>query len=41
MIDEIHFASKGLIEWISDYEILGRKRNKFFDYVEKDWNENQ
>jgi len=39
MIDEIHFESKGLNELISEYEILGRKLNKFVDYVEKSWNE--
>lgn len=41
MIDEIHFESKGLTELISEYEILGRKINKFIEYVEKHWNENQ
>uniref|UniRef100_UPI003216E75F four helix bundle protein n=1 Tax=uncultured Draconibacterium sp. TaxID=1573823 RepID=UPI003216E75F len=41
MIDEIHFESKGLTEMISEYEILGRKINKFIDYVEKHWNENK
>ncbi len=41
MIDEIHFESKGLPELISEYEILGKKLNKFIDYVEKHWNENQ
>lgn len=41
MIDEIHFESKGLMELISEYEILGRKLNKFIDYVENHWNENQ
>lgn len=41
MINEIHFESKDLIELISDYEILGRKINKFIDYVEKHWNENE
>ena len=41
MIDEIHFESKGLTELISEYEILGRKINKFIDYMEKHWNENQ
>ena len=40
MIDEIHFESKGLTELIEDYEVLGRKINKFIDYVEKHWNEN-
>lgn len=39
MINEIHFESKGLTELISDYEILGRKINKFIDYVEKHRNE--
>ena len=41
MINEIHFKSKALLELISEYEILGRKINKFIDYVEKHWNENQ
>ncbi len=40
MIDEIHFESKGLNELISEYELLGRKLNKFIGYVEKHWNEN-
>lgn len=40
MIDEIHFESKGMVELISEYEILGRKLNKFIDYVENHWNEN-
>lgn len=39
MINEIHFQSEGLKELISEYEILGRKINKFIDYVEKHWNE--
>ncbi len=39
MIDEIHFESKGLMEFISDYEILGRKIYKFIDYVENNRNE--
>lgn len=40
MINETHFESKGLATLISDYETLGRKINKFIDYVEKHWNEN-
>ena len=40
MIDEIHFDSKGLTDLISEYEILGRKINKFVSYVELHWNEN-
>lgn len=39
MIDEIHFEGKGLTDLISEYEILGRKLNKFIDYVENNWNE--
>ncbi|NOR75820.1 MAG: four helix bundle protein [Draconibacterium sp.] len=39
MINEVHFESKGLIDLISEYEILGKKLNKFIDYVEKHWNE--
>ena len=38
MIDEIHFDSKGLTDLISEYEILGRKINKFVSYVELHWN---
>ena len=41
MIDEIHFESKGLTELIAEYEVLGKKMNKFIDYVEKRWNENK
>ena len=40
MIDEIHYESKGLLDLKSEYEILGRKLNRFLDYVEKNWNEN-
>jgi four helix bundle protein len=40
MIDEIHYESKGLLDLISEYEILGKKLNRFLDYVEKNWNEN-
>ena len=39
MINELHFESKGLIDLLSDYELLGRKLNKFIDYVERHWNE--
>jgi four helix bundle protein len=39
MINEIHFESKGLTELISEYQVLGRKLNKFIEYVEKSWNE--
>lgn len=39
MINELHFESKGLNDLIADYELLGRKLNKFIDYVERHWNE--
>ncbi len=39
MIDEIYFESKGLMDLISEYEILGRKIYKFMEYVEQNWNE--
>ena len=39
MINELHFESKGLIDLLSDYELLGRKLNKFIDYEERHWNE--
>ncbi|WP_297095892.1 four helix bundle protein [uncultured Draconibacterium sp.] len=39
MINELHFESKGLNDLIADYELLGKKLNKFIDYVEKHWNE--
>ncbi|MGE0020402.1 MAG: four helix bundle protein [Draconibacterium sp.] len=39
MIDEIHFESKNLIELINEYDTLGRKINKFIDYVDNHWNE--
>ena len=38
MIDELHFESKGLTEIISEYDLLGRKINRFIGYVEKHWN---
>jgi len=37
MISEIHFKDKPLIILINDYEILGRKINKFIQYVEANW----
>lgn len=40
MIDEIHYDSKGLLDLKSEFEILGKKLNRFLDYVEKNWNEN-
>ncbi|WP_320112421.1 four helix bundle protein [Draconibacterium orientale] len=39
MINELHFESKGLNDLISHYELLGKKLNKFIEYVERHWNE--
>ena len=38
MISEIHFKENPLTELINEYNILGRKINKFIQYVESNWN---
>ncbi|MFP4025296.1 MAG: four helix bundle protein [Thiohalospira sp.] len=35
MISDIHFPDKTLNELINEYDILGKKINKFIQYVEK------
>ncbi len=37
MIIDIHFPDKTLNELINEYDILGKKINKFIQYVEKSW----
>ena len=37
MISEIHFSEKPLSELINKYDILGKKINKFIQYVENNW----
>ncbi|HEB62494.1 MAG TPA: four helix bundle protein [Bacteroidetes bacterium] len=37
MISDIHFKEKPLIELINEYDVLGKKINKFIQYVEKNW----
>ncbi|MFW5721178.1 MAG: four helix bundle protein [Bacteroidota bacterium] len=37
MISDIHFPDKTLNELINEYDILGKKINKFIQYVEKSW----
>lgn len=37
MINDIHFNNEGLKDLIEQYDILGRKINKFIQYVESDW----
>ncbi|MCD6596157.1 MAG: four helix bundle protein [Bacteroidales bacterium] len=37
MISDIHFKENPLINLINDYNQLGKKINKFIQYVEKNW----
>ena len=37
MISDIYYLEKPLINLIEDYEILGKKINKFINYVENNW----
>lgn len=37
MISEIHFPESPLVDLINNYEILGKKINKFTQYVETSW----
>lgn len=37
MISDIHFPDKPLNELINEYDILGKKINKFIQYLEKSW----
>jgi len=41
MISDIHFKENPLVNLINRYDILGKKINKFIEYVEKNWNNNQ
>ena len=38
MISDIHFKDQPLNDLINEYEILGKKINKFIQYVENNWN---
>lgn len=40
MISDIHFSDKPLNKLIEEYDRLGRKLNKFIQFVEKEWNTN-
>lgn len=40
MISDIHYPDKPLTELINEYDILGRKLNKYIEYVENNWNDN-
>jgi len=37
MISDIHFKDKPLNDLISQYEVLGKRINKFIQYVENNW----
>lgn len=37
MINDIHFKEKPLTDLVENYEVLGRKINKFIQYVETNW----
>ncbi|MEX1120649.1 MAG: four helix bundle protein, partial [Balneolales bacterium] len=37
MISDIHFPNKPLLDIITKYDKLGRKLNKFIQYVETNW----
>jgi len=37
MISDIHFSEKPLNEMISKYDKIGKKINKFIQYVENNW----
>lgn len=38
MISDIHFRNDPLLGLIQQYDILGKKINRFIQYVEKNWN---
>jgi hypothetical protein len=40
MISEIHFPEAPLSDHINEYEIHGKKINKFIQYVESHWRNN-
>ena len=37
MISDLYFSEQPLTDLINDYEILGKKINKFIRYVENNW----
>lgn len=37
MISDLYFSEQPLTDLINDYEILGKKINKFIQYVENNW----
>jgi len=41
MISDIHFNGNPLNELVSEYDILGKKINKFVQFVEESWMTNK
>ena len=41
MISDIHYSDNPLTELINEYDILGRKINRYIDYVENNWKSNK
>ncbi len=41
MISDIHFSEQPLTNLINEYDILGKKINKFIQYVQENWNKDQ
>ena len=41
MISDLHFLEKPLSKLIEDYNVLGKKINKFIQYVEGNWKYNK
>jgi len=41
MISDIHFPDNPLTELINQYDMLGRKINKYIQYVENNWKGNK
>ena len=37
MISDMHFTNQPLTKLITEYDILGKKINKFIQYVEENW----
>ena len=41
MISDIHFHENPLTDLMNEYDLLGRKINKFIQYVEENWKSNK
>jgi four helix bundle protein len=41
MISDIHFPENPLTDLMNEYDLLGRKINKFIQYMEENWKSNK